>query len=79
MDEKDLNGSSFTVYKKAERDLKPLYQGLEEHDIEELVKLMQEPLLAIERCMTRPELEQVCKQLLTQNLVLQKKLAKVQR
>lgn len=52
------------------------YSDLDEIDLRQMCKLMQEPVRAIGSCISKGQLQTLCKQLLAQNLALQTQVKK---
>lgn len=50
--------------------------GLENEEIAHLIKLMDEPMRSVDRCVSKGQLRTLCLQLLTENLALKTKLKK---
>jgi len=74
MEEKPQRGP---VTEREMSELQPLYRDLDEIDLNQLLQLMREPVQAIDTVISKADLRKTCKQLLAQNLTLQKKLARL--
>jgi hypothetical protein len=72
-----MNNEPVHPFNAAQPDVQPLYKDLDEFDVNDLVELMKEPVRAIHTCISKGQLEKLCKQLLAQNLVLQQKLQRM--
>lgn len=80
--EKALNDAKAEVEKtdkklleKATQNVPKLYQDVTLEQMEQIAHLMQQPMKAIDRCITKEQLRVLCKQMLIQNLRLQQQLA----
>ncbi len=69
-----MNNEPVHPFPAAQPDVQPLYRDLDTFQVDELVELMKEPVRAIQTCISKGQLQTLCKQLLAQNLVLQQKL-----
>lgn len=53
-------------------------EGLTEFDLAQLVALMRDPVRSIDTCIAKAQLRKLCKQLLAQNLILQRQRQKAE-
>lgn len=59
------------------REVAPdLFEEFQDFEIDRLIQVMQEPVRAVDQCITKSRLKTLCIQLLAKNLALQAKLNK---
>lgn len=56
-----------------------IFEGLDEVDLVDLCRLMNQPVRAVHSCISKGQLRTLCKQLLAENLALQKRIQEKDR